>query len=36
MRAEGHASTTLGAWLASFDQAGSDEGDDEVALHHDG
>ena len=36
MRAEGHASTTLGAWLASFDQAGSEEGDDEAALHHNG
>ena len=36
MRAEGHASATLGAWLASFDQAGSEEGDDEAAFHHDG
>jgi hypothetical protein len=36
MRAEGHASTTLSAWLASFDQAGSEEGDDEAALHHNG
>jgi hypothetical protein len=36
MRAEGHASTTLGAWLASFDQAGSEEVDDEAALHHNG
>ena len=36
MKAEGHASATLGAWLASFDQASPDEGDDEAALHHDG
>ena len=36
MRAEGHASTTLSAWLASFEQAGSEQGDDEAALHHNG
>jgi hypothetical protein len=29
-------STTLSDWLASFDQAGSEEGDDEAALHHNG
>ena len=29
-------SSPLGAWLASFDQAGSEEGDDEAALHHNG
>jgi hypothetical protein len=36
MRAEGHASSTLGAWLANFDQASSEEADDEAALHHTG
>ena len=36
MKATGHASATLSAWLASFDQAGSEEGDDEAAFHHDG
>jgi hypothetical protein len=34
MKSQGHASTTLDTWLASFDQASSDEGDDEAALHH--
>jgi hypothetical protein len=36
MRAAGHASATLSAWLASFDQASPGEGDDEAAFHHDG
>jgi hypothetical protein len=36
MKAAGHASATLDAWLASFDQASPDEGDDEEALHHAG
>jgi hypothetical protein len=36
MRAEGHASSTLGAWLANFDSVGSEEGEDEAALHHNG
>lgn len=36
MRAEGHASSTLGAWLANFDSASSEEADDEAALHHNG
>ncbi|XIA65974.1 hypothetical protein ACFIOY_07595 [Bradyrhizobium sp. TZ2] len=36
MKAAGHASAALGAWLASFDQAGPDEGDDEAAFRHDG
>jgi hypothetical protein len=30
-----HASTALGAWLASFDQGGEDS-DDAATLHHDG
>jgi hypothetical protein len=34
MKAEGFASSALGAWLASFDSASSDESDDEAALHH--
>jgi hypothetical protein len=36
MKAEGHASPTLSTWLASFDQAGSEEGDEEAAIHHNG
>ncbi|KRR01092.1 DUF6925 family protein [Bradyrhizobium valentinum] len=36
MKAEGLASSALGAWLASFDSASSDESDDEAALHHNG
>ena len=36
MKAAGHASAALGAWLASFDQASPDEGDDEAAFHYDG
>lgn len=36
MQAEGHASAALNAWLASFDQARPDEGDDGTAPHHDG
>ncbi len=36
MKAAGHASRTLPAWLASFDQASFGEDEDEAALHHDG
>jgi hypothetical protein len=36
MKAQGHASSVLGAWLASFDSASSDESDDEAALHQNG
>ncbi|MDE5456897.1 hypothetical protein GWE18_29545 [Bradyrhizobium sp. CSA112] len=36
MKAGGLASSALGAWLASFDSASSDESDDEAALHHNG
>jgi hypothetical protein len=34
MKSQGHASSALGAWLASFDSASPDENDDEAALHH--
>jgi hypothetical protein len=34
MKSQGHASATLDAWLASFDQASSEEGDDDAVLHH--
>jgi hypothetical protein len=34
MKAAGHASAALSAWLASFDQAGSEADEDETALHH--
>jgi hypothetical protein len=36
MKAQGHASSVLSAWLASFDSASSDESDDEAALHQNG
>jgi len=36
MKAEGQASATLTAWLATFDQAGPEDGDDDATLHHDG
>jgi hypothetical protein len=36
MKSQGHASAALTAWLASFDSAAPDEGDDEAALHHEG
>ena len=36
LKAKGHASSTLGVWLANFDSASSEEGDDEAALHHNG
>jgi hypothetical protein len=36
MRAEGHSSAALSAWLASFDQPSPDEGDDDAAFHNDG
>ena len=35
MKAAGHASAALTAWLASFDQAGIEGEEDEAALHHD-
>jgi hypothetical protein len=36
MKAEGHASAALGAWLASFDQASPDLAEDDAAFHPDG
>ncbi|UPK04589.1 hypothetical protein [Bradyrhizobium sp. 170] len=36
MKSQGHASSALGAWLASFDSANSDESDDEAAPHQNG
>lgn len=36
MKAAGHASPVLPAWLASFDQAGIADDADEAALHHGG
>jgi hypothetical protein len=36
MKAEGQASASLTAWLASFDQGSPEDGDDAAALHHDG
>jgi hypothetical protein len=36
MKAAGHASAALQAWLESFDQAGLEHDGDESALHHDG
>jgi hypothetical protein len=35
MKAAGHASPVLSAWLASFDAAGPEGDEDEAALHHD-
>jgi hypothetical protein len=35
MKAAGHTSAALPAWLASFDQAGSEADEDETSLHHD-
>jgi hypothetical protein len=34
MKAAGHRSAALPAWLSSFDQAGTEDGEDEIALHH--
>jgi hypothetical protein len=34
MKAAGYAPAVLPAWLASFDQAGSESDEDEAALHH--
>ena len=36
MKSQGHASTALSAWLASFDSAIPGENDDDAAFHHDG
>jgi len=36
MKAAGHASAALKAWLESFDQAGLEHDGDELAVHHDG
>ena len=36
IKAAGHVSSTLTAWLAAFDQGNLDESDDESALHHHG
>ena len=36
LKAEGQVSTTLAAWLATFDQSSPEDGDDAAALHHDG
>ena len=36
MKAEGHASAALSAWLASFEQASPDERYDDAAFDHDG
>jgi hypothetical protein len=36
MKAEGQASATLTAWLATFDQGSPEDGDDAAALHHHG
>lgn len=36
MKSQGHASTALTEWLASFDQMAPDESDDDAALHHAG
>jgi hypothetical protein len=35
MKAAGHASPVLPAWLASFDQTGAESEADDAALHHD-
>jgi hypothetical protein len=35
MKAAGHVAAVLPAWLASFDQATLEDGEDETALHHD-
>jgi hypothetical protein len=35
MKAAGHASAVLPAWLASFDAAGPEGDEDDVILHHD-
>lgn len=35
MKAAGLASAVLPVWLASFDQAGFEGGEDETSLHHD-
>ena len=35
MKAAGHASAVLPAWLASFDAAGPEGDEDDAALHHD-
>jgi hypothetical protein len=35
MKAAGQASAVLPAWLANFDQAPLEDGEDEAALHHD-
>ena len=35
MKAARHGSPVLPAWLASFDQAGSETEADDAALHHD-
>lgn len=34
LKAQGHASATLTAWLAEFDQANLDDGNDEAAFGH--
>jgi hypothetical protein len=34
LKAAGHASAALPAWLASFDAARAEDGEDESALHH--
>jgi hypothetical protein len=36
LKAEGHASATLTAWLATFDQGSPEDGDDAAVFHHDG
>jgi hypothetical protein len=36
MKAEGHASAALSAWLASFEQASPDERYDDAAFDHHG
>ena len=36
MKAEGEASATLAAWLATFDQSSPEDGNDDAALHHEG
>jgi hypothetical protein len=36
MKAEGHASAALPAWLARFDRGDSEGGEDDPVLHHDG
>jgi hypothetical protein len=34
LKAQGHASATLTAWLAEYDQANLHDGNDEAALGH--